>query len=171
MSINMESADLAKEIDTALGATYLHLHNSGACSTVQVGRGRNRGRQEGATGGVRRAPRSQGRGVGGGWAGPVAHCCCSAVPISWFYCVVVDPVMRLCGFYYFSCQTLNSLNSLMQLLACSMFGNLVRLRVRGYICCRLSDTVSLMRLVQARTKGEGPGLRPSPYDLPSTRFS
>ena len=76
----MESADLAKEIDTALGATYLHLHNSGACSTVQVGRGvkrvsqrasrgRHRGRQEGHKGrregaaeDVTRAPRSRGPG-------------------------------------------------------------------------------------------------------------
>lgn len=38
VSVNMEAADLVKELDDALGAAYLHLHNSGACSTVQVGR-------------------------------------------------------------------------------------------------------------------------------------
>ena len=39
ISVNMEATDLVKEIDSALGAAYLHLHNTGACSTVQVSGG------------------------------------------------------------------------------------------------------------------------------------
>ncbi|XP_043206437.1 ribosomal L1 domain-containing protein 1-like [Amphibalanus amphitrite] len=38
LSVNMEAKDLVKEIDSVLGAAYLHIHNSGDCSSVQVGR-------------------------------------------------------------------------------------------------------------------------------------
>ena len=37
VSVKLEAADLATEIDRALDAAYLHVHNSGDCSTVQVG--------------------------------------------------------------------------------------------------------------------------------------